>query len=176
MELNTIRAESIVLDIQSTQKRDAIQELLRRAEIFDCIDDVEVLADSVLDREERMSTGFGRGVAIAHGNSSCIDHVIVALGLSKSGVEFDSADGRPVHILFVVVNPVSEQTEYLDVLSTLTAILRSDEVRGRLRKCSCTVDVEATFRQAANGGDTTGRGVCSIGNESESTHLGRDSR
>ena len=158
MDLDTIRAESIVLDIQSTQKRDAILELLHRAEIFDCIDDVEALASSVLRREEQMSTGFGRGVAIAHGDSSSIDHVICALGLSKRGVEFDSADGRPVHILFIVVNPAAEQAEYLDVLSTLSAVLRSDEVRGRLRRCLCIVDVESTFRQAftcdeSNGGE-----------------------
>ena len=156
MDLDTIGAESIVLDIKSTQKQDAILELLRRAEIFGRINDVDALASSVLGREKRMSTGLGRGVAIAHGVSSCIDHVIIALGLSKNGVEFDSADGMPVHILFIVVNPEPQQGEYLDVLSTLSAVLRSDQVRGRLRQCSCIVDVESTFRQARGEGDSTG--------------------
>jgi len=95
-----------------------------------------------------MSTGLGRGVAISHGESSDIDHVAVALGLSAHGVEYDSRDGKPVHILFLVVNPVEERARYLDVLSTLTTLLRRTDVRNRLRCCSCADEVEATLTEA----------------------------
>lgn len=136
------------MHLESTEKSPAIRELIRRAKIFDNLDDAEAIGHSVIRREDVMSTGFGRGVAIAHGESACIDRALVALGLSEGGVEFESADGKPVHILFLVVNPAGEQSGYLDILSRLSGILRIPENRNRLRGCSCTGDVASTVREA----------------------------
>ncbi len=72
----------------------------------------------------------------------------VALGLSETGIEFESMDGKPVYILFLVVNPVNEKAAYLDVLATLSGLLRNPEVRERLRCCTCVLDVEATLKEA----------------------------
>ena len=144
----SIHDQSVVLHLESTEKSSAIRELIRRAKIFDGLDDAEAIGHSVIRREDVMSTGFGRGVAIAHGESACIDRALVALGLSEGGVEFESADGKPVHILFLVVNPAGEQSGYLDILSRLSGILRIPENRNRLRGCSCIGDVASTVREA----------------------------
>ncbi len=116
--------------------------------MFRFVSNVGELEHSVLARERAMSTGFGRGVAISHGESADVERITVALGLSEKGVDYDAWDGKPVHILFLVVNGVHERVEYLDVLSTLTALLRRHDVRDRLRCCTCAVEVESMLKEA----------------------------
>lgn len=148
MESEPIRTQSIVVDLKGVRKSEAIAELLRRARAFDCVEDIDELTESIMLREAKMSTGFGRGVAIAHGETSCVEQVAVALGLSRAGIDFDSMDGKPVHILFIVVNPTGERGEYLDVLATLTSLLRSEELRDKIRGCTMIGEVELMVREA----------------------------
>ena len=76
-----------------------------------------------------MSTGLGKGVAIAHGYCTENDNLIVALGVSHKGIEFDAIDQKPVHILFLVANPPDSHKEYLHILSTLVGLLRHASFR-----------------------------------------------
>ena len=145
---DNVREYSIILDLQSTTKEEAIQELIRRAEVFESVNDKEELERSVIEREHALSTGFGRGVAVSHGETADLDRVVVAFGLSASGIEYQSMDGKPVHILFLVVNPSGECTDYLDVLSALTRVLRLPELRERLRCCTCPEEVHAALTTA----------------------------
>ena len=139
---------SVVLQLSSATKEEAVRELIRRAPVFREVADAPELAAAVMKREKIMSTGLGRGVAIAHGECSAIPHVAVALGISEKGIAFDALDGKPVHLLFVVVNPEPIRNKYLEVLSTLTKLLRFDDVRGELRCCTCISEVEGTLRRA----------------------------
>ena len=148
LDLGNIQPHSIILDLESTTKETAIHELITRAEAFHGVSNARTLERSILAREATMTTGFGRGVAISHGESADINHLAVALGISSDGVEYDAMDGKPVHIIFLVVNPVGDRAEYLDVLATLTALLRQTDVRNRLRRCACVEDVESTLRDA----------------------------
>ncbi len=95
-----------------------------------------------------MSTGFGKGVAISHGESSELDHVTIAMGVSKQGIEFASMDGEPVHVLFLIVNPREKRGAYLQTLAMLTRMLRLSEVRNKLQCCTCCGEIEQTLETA----------------------------
>ena len=99
--------------------------------------------------EKVMTTGLGRGVAISHGEAAEIPGVVVALGLSQKGIEYDAFDGKPVHIMFIVVNSKRKRAEYLEVLSTLTNLMRKENVREEIRCCSCSGEVEKVLHDAA---------------------------
>lgn len=142
MNLKNIEQDSIILCLESTDKKSAIHELLTRAPVFAKVRDLPALEKSILSREKVMSTGLGRGVAISHGEASEISKVVIALGLSEKGILFDSIDGNPVHILFIIVNSKLKRGEYLEVLSSLTRLMRKEKVRNGIRCCTCASEVE----------------------------------
>ena len=149
MNWNNLEQSSIILHLESTDKEEAIHELLSRAPVFEKVRDLPTLEKAILSREKVMSTGLGRGVAISHGEVPEIRKVVIALGLSKKGINFDAIDGHPVHILFIVVNSKFKRAEYLEVLSSLIKLMRDGDVRNGVQCCSCSSEVEEFLRLAS---------------------------
>jgi nitrogen PTS system EIIA component len=104
-------------------KNDALRNLVRNKTDFEA---------EVIKREKVQSTGFGHGVAVAHGRFKEIDDVIMALGISKEGIPFDSIDKKPVHLLFLIASPPEQQDDYLTALSALVKLLRKDDFRTQI--------------------------------------------
>jgi len=136
-EPSCFRAGS-VHSITATDKYRAIAELIGRASALSEVTDLEMLEDSVVTRERIGSTGLGRGVAVAHGKTPLVDRVIVTLGISKDGIEFDSPDGLPVHLLFLVASPPHRSSEYLMALSSIACLCRGQGLKERLLAASTT--------------------------------------
>ena len=141
---------SAVCDLESTDKSSAIREILENADVFKDIEDIESLKQSVLSRERVISTGLGRGVAIAHGESSELLNVTIAIGVSKDGIEYGALDGQLVHILFLIINAKSDSSEYLEILSSITKVMRNEDVRGEICRCSSKAEIEAKFLHAVD--------------------------
>jgi mannitol/fructose-specific phosphotransferase system IIA component (Ntr-type) len=84
--------------------------------------DRHAILSAVIDREKAGSTGLENGVAIPHARSSNIGGLVAALAISKEGIDFDSADGRPCHLVFLIVAPPQESTRYLKALADVAFI------------------------------------------------------
>ena len=136
------------MHLESTSKADAIRELLNKAHAFKKVRDLPALEQAILAREKVMTTGIGRGVAISHGEAPELPSVLVALGISCDGIDFDAVDGKPVHFLFVIVNSRLKRAEYLEVLSTLTKVMRSEDIRHSVSGCTCSGDIQDTLHAA----------------------------
>ena len=135
---------SVIWELKSTDKFDAIRELIRNAPIFTEHETLETdeFADIVIEREKLQSTGFGHGVAVAHGRTDRVDEPTIALGISHEGIDYDSYDGEPVHLLFIVANHPDQQMDYLHILSTLVAMVRDEFFRRELLECAHARDVQ----------------------------------
>ena len=96
---------TVVPDLSSTDKESALRELVRRAPVFRELPDLERFAEAVIQRERQLTTGFGHGVAVAHGRVSQAGRVLIGLGLSREGIPFDAPDEAPVHLLFFWDSP-----------------------------------------------------------------------
>lgn len=81
---------------------------------------------AILEREKLLSTGFGLGLAIPHAKLRIVRDFVVGLGVHREGVDFESLDKKPVHILVMILGPSQQQDEYLKVLSRVTAFLRDN--------------------------------------------------
>jgi PTS system nitrogen regulatory IIA component len=101
-----------------------------------------------VQRERILSTGLGRGVAVAHGTTSTIKDIVIALGISEQGIDFDSFDKAPVHLLFVITNPPGRQMEYLVALSAVTRLVRDEAFRESLRAIVPPQEIELKICQA----------------------------
>jgi len=144
------RAGSVVRELESENKYEAIREVVLRAPVFQQIDglDLEHFAQIVIRRERELSTGFGHGVAVAHGRTPAVDDSYVALGVSRSGIDYDAPDDLPVHLLFVVANHPEQQMDYLKIISTLACLCRNDAFRQELLSSVCQDEIEAKLGTA----------------------------
>ena len=134
---------SVIWGLQSKDKFDAIREVISEARAFTehpCLD-VEAFAGKVVEREHLQSTGFGHGVAVAHGRTDQVSSPRIALGVSRAGIDFDSADGKPVHLLFIVATHPDQEVDYLHILSTLVGMVRNELFRREILTCNHESDV-----------------------------------
>lgn len=139
---------TVICNLSSQDKFQAIHELLHTAPIFKDIDHIDYLEQAVLHRERIQSTGLGKGVAIAHGKAPYVESIVIALGISRGGIDFESADGLPVHFLFVIANPPGKQPEYLLALSILARIIRDETIRRELLNTQDPYEIESRLNKA----------------------------
>jgi PTS system nitrogen regulatory IIA component len=125
---------TVVLEIKSQNKADAIKEIISRAEVFDCIFNKARFVEAVLAREEQGSC-VGHGVAFTHGKIPEISEMKIALGISRKGIHYNSLNDNPVHLLFVVATNPSMHLDYLKQLSILAKMARREDFRKEILSC-----------------------------------------
>ncbi|HVP18626.1 MAG TPA: PTS sugar transporter subunit IIA [Spirochaetia bacterium] len=141
-------AGSVVAELASVEKISAIRELVHRAPVFRQIPNLAQFEEAVIARERVQSTGFGHGVAVAHGRIPGLARVLIGFGLSRAGIPFDAVDGKPVHLLFVIASPPHLSLDYLQALSTLVRCLRDRPIRESILACPGAREMEARIREA----------------------------
>ncbi|PIQ84713.1 MAG: PTS fructose transporter subunit IIA [Candidatus Omnitrophica bacterium CG11_big_fil_rev_8_21_14_0_20_63_9] len=126
---------AIATDLKAQhQKEDILKELVQLLVQADAIKerDVNKLLQILLKRESLGSTGIGQGVAIPHGKSDCVTKLVAAFGISRAGVNFDSLDGEPVHLFFLLVAPEDSAGPHLKALARISRLLKDKHFRDSL--------------------------------------------
>lgn len=147
-----IQPESIIVPLSSGVRDDAIRELIDAltqsgaapAEISDD------LLEKVLERERKHSTGFGRGVAVPHVKHPKIDKMAAAIGVSQSGIDFNSLDKQPVYTVFLLLSPQSRPEEHLQAMEIIFKNLSKDTFRRELRQADNAQKVHTLLDDADN--------------------------
>jgi PTS system nitrogen regulatory IIA component len=136
---------SIVWGVESTDKLSAIREIVQKSQVLRDVPGLDParFAEVVIERERQGSTGFGHGVAVAHGRTPEVATTQITLGVSRAGIEYNALDGEPVQLLFIVANHPDQQMDYLMVLSSLVSLVRNPEFRRELLDCWSVDDLEA---------------------------------
>lgn len=126
--------ERIKIPLQASTKEDVLRELVQVLTRNDGVDEPEEVLRAVREREAVLSTGIGNGVAIPHGKSAMVPELMMAAGRTASPVEFDSLDGQPVRLLFMLVGPETAAGPHIKALSRISRLIRNDSVRDLLIK------------------------------------------
>jgi len=133
--MDFLNKKAITTDLKAGDKKGSIKELVelftRSGEVKP--KDKESLVKILLDRERLGSTGIGQGVGIPHGKSSNVKKLIGAVGISKPGVEFDSLDGEPAHIFFLLIAPQESAGPHLKALARISRLLKDKYFRDMLK-------------------------------------------
>ncbi len=103
--------------------------------------EAEVLAKVLLDRERLASTGIGEGVAIPHGKLDAVGRLVACVGRAKNGVEFESMDGKPTYLFFVLVAPENSTGLHLKALARISRLFKDPNFRNRLMAAESAVDM-----------------------------------
>ncbi|MBO4731768.1 MAG: PTS sugar transporter subunit IIA [Spirochaetaceae bacterium] len=116
---------AIIVDLQSEDKEEVIAELVEQLVAHIPGADRSQLLSSVLNREEKMSTGIMPGIAIPHGKSETLNGIHGVIGISRSGIDFDSLDGKPTYLFLLIISSTNESERHLFVLKRLAQILEN---------------------------------------------------
>jgi PTS system nitrogen regulatory IIA component len=130
-----LHKEAILPDLKARNKKGILEELVVPvAEIADVHQ--EDLVKVLLEREHLGSTGIGGGIGIPHGKMKDLDSLVLGFGLSRTGVDFESLDGKPAHIFFLLVTPENSTGLHLKLLARISRILKNEPFKDRLLDAS----------------------------------------
>lgn len=135
-----------ILFSNSYTKSDVINEMIKVSRDNGKVDDVERFKKALLRRESLMSTGIGYGVAIPHVKLNLVDKFFITVFIHKKGVDWESLDNKPAHLIFLIAGPENQQEKYLRILAKLTQIIKSPEKRQKLVDCKTKYEVYEIFK------------------------------
>ena len=141
-------ARSISLDGAPKSKSEALDQIVDLMVKSEKINDKEAYRKQVYAREEESTTGIGEGIAIPHGKCDAVTKPGLAAMVVKDGVEFDSLDGEPVTLMFLIAAPNTEDNIHLDVLSKLSVLLMNEEFTESLRKATSVEEFMSIINEA----------------------------
>jgi PTS system nitrogen regulatory IIA component len=130
--IDFLKLEAIIADLRATTKAGVLAEVAAHMAALEPNVDGEQLLRVLEERELLASTAIGDGIAIPHGKLDSIGQLAGVLGRSRAGLEFDSIDGRPTHLVFMLVAPVSSTGVHLKALARLSRLFRDADFRRRL--------------------------------------------
>ena len=143
-----VKPQQVVANLKSKEKLEIIQELADLLVDGDGHLSKDEVYRALVERERLRSTGVGSGVAIPHAKVSGLEQLVLAVGLSPRGVEFDAADEKPVHIFMTLAAPVNSTGEHLRALAKIARLCGDVDFRERLLSCSTNEEVYRTLIEA----------------------------
>jgi PTS system nitrogen regulatory IIA component len=138
--LEILKREAIIADLKATNKKGVLEELVVPVSAIAGIEP-EILVKVLLEREKLGSTGIGNGIGIPHGKLKELEEMVIGFGLSRKGVEFESIDGDPTHIFFVLMTPENSTGLHLKLLARISRILKNEPFRERLTKAADSEEI-----------------------------------
>lgn len=129
--LEVLDKEAILIELKSDDKKGVLEELVTPAANIAGVSHEEVMR-VLLEREQLGSTGIGEGIGIPHGKLKGLKSLVLGFGLSRKGVDFESIDGKPTHIFFLLVTPENSTGIHLKLLARISRILKNDLFREKL--------------------------------------------
>lgn len=127
-----IREDLILPELSATAKPDVLVELASHLASHHNGVSRDELLRVLVEREKLASTAIGEGVAIPHGKLDAVGKLVACVGRAREGVEFDSMDGRPTHLFFVLVAPENSTGVHLKALARISRLFKDPEFRTRL--------------------------------------------
>lgn len=144
--IDIISPDAFIAHLRSRTKKDVLGELSERIERFHPFVKAESLASILMERELLGSTGIGEGIAIPHGKSSGLNRLVSAFGRSIPGVSFDSMDGKPTHLFFLLAGPAESTGLQLKALTRISRLLMDEAFRHRLMAANGEDELWEIFR------------------------------
>lgn len=141
------KKETVCLALEKTEKEQVIDEMIAMLEKDGVLHDAAEFKAEIMKREAASSTAVGGGIAIPHAKTLAVSTPRVAVGLSKKGISYDSADGKPVYAVFMIAVGEGEEDAHLKLLSSLSQKLLEPEFLARLKACTTKAQMIAILSE-----------------------------
>ncbi|WP_251717226.1 PTS fructose transporter subunit IIABC [Lactobacillus agrestimuris] len=140
--------ESMIMDLKATNKEDAIKEMADLEVATGIVNNEDEFIKSIWARENESTTGIGGGIAMPHARNKYINKARVLFAKSKNGIDYNSLDGQPVHLFFMITAPDGADNTHLQALAKLSGLLVNPELVEKLKNAQTPDEVIKLFTDA----------------------------
>ena len=144
-----LRKDVMLLDLQATEKKAVIEEMIQRLVEHGYVTDFETFKEGILAREALTSTGLGDGISMPHSKNAAVKEATVLFAKSNKGVDYESLDGQPTDLFFMIAAPEGANDTHLAALAELSQYLMKDGFADKLRQVTSPDQVIELFDQAS---------------------------
>lgn len=149
MDIRSLLMKDImIMDLKATTKSEVIDEMVHNYYKHGIIDDEDLYKKDIIKREEEGSTGMGDGIAIPHAHDAAVKKPAVQFARSVAGVDYDSMDGQPAHLFFMIAVPEGGDNTHLQALAALSQVLMNPDVVTALKAADTPDKVQDIFAEA----------------------------
>ncbi|WP_087974727.1 PTS fructose transporter subunit IIABC [Oceanobacillus rekensis] len=143
-----LRKDIMIMDMQATEKEPAIEEMINSLDKKNVINDAKQFKEAIMNREAQSSTGLGDGIAMPHAKTKAVNKPTVLFAKSKKGVNYESLDGRPAYLFFMIAVPEGANDTHLQTLAALSRMLIDSDFVQQLKQAETPNAVHALFNQS----------------------------
>ena len=147
---DVLSTDRIKLNLSSKHKTEVIEELIDLAMSANSITNRDAFRDEVFEREELKSTGLSDGIAIPNAQAASVKGICACLGISRAGINFDSLNGKPAHIIFLVAAQKHLDAPYLSLLSRIVRLFSKAHIRRKVIAANSSQDLIHIIKDAEN--------------------------
>ncbi|MCB0748370.1 MAG: PTS sugar transporter subunit IIA [Ignavibacteriae bacterium] len=142
-----LKPENVIPELKGTTKEEIIDELINLFKNDPRVSDITEVKKAVLEREKIMSTGVGHGFGIPHCKTNKVTEILAAFGKTKQPVDFDSLDGKPVNLLFLLIGKDNLVAPHIKLLSRISLLMNKGEIRESLLTAKTASDIYKIFQE-----------------------------
>lgn len=139
------KPDNVKINLESEDKEELFEELVNLLVDIERFDNREEILESLWQREHKMTTGIAPNIAIPHTNIKNLQKTVGVLGISQKGIEYDSLDGKPVHLIMLLLGNQNNPTEHLNVLKNIATLLNNPDFYNTLIKSKNSQQVTETI-------------------------------
>lgn len=148
-----LNPESMIMSLKATNKEEAINEMADLEVATGVVNDKDEFVKSIWARENQSTTGIGEGIAMPHARNKSINKARVLFAKSDQGIDFDSLDGQPVHLFFMITAPDGADNTHLQALAKLSGLLVNPDLIAKLKAATKPEEIIDIFTAAEDAKD-----------------------
>jgi fructose-specific phosphotransferase system IIA component len=145
-----LQPDCIRVPVESRDKEAVITELVDMLDAKGLLLDRDDVLEAVLRRERTQSTGTGAGIAIPHGKCNAVKELVMAIGIAHEPIEYNSIDGKPVTVLFLLVSPANQTGPHIQALAAISRLMLDEQLRQKLEKVTSADEVYELLNEQEN--------------------------
>lgn len=138
--------EKLVLFLNVSNRDEAIKSIVDQIAFVKKMEHPELFYRAICEREKLVSTGIGMGIAIPHAKLANLDQFFIGIGILSKGVDWNALDQTPVRVIFMIGGPDDKQTEYLQLLSNLTLMVKNEDLRKKILTLNSKAAIVQLFK------------------------------
>ena len=146
-----LTAETVAVDLVSDGKDHLIDAMIGLLEGHEHVRDLDAIRAAVFERENMMSTGVGKGLALPHAKTDAVTETVAALATLGEPVEYGSIDDEPVRIVFLLVGTQDARSQHVKVLSRVSRLMNRESIRAELLDSRTPEELLDIFRESEAG-------------------------
>lgn len=136
-----LQANCVKVPLESRDKEAAIAELVDLLNANGLLSNRDAALQAVLTRERIQSTGTGAGIAIPHGKCNAVKELVMAVGIAREAIDFQSIDGKPVTILILLISPADQTGPHIQALAKISRLMLNEDFRKHMEKAASAQEV-----------------------------------